>query len=267
VLFPGRDKEPPVSKRDLIRYDAMIAPLGLRDLAGRPVTFHRFPGGVHRPGFWRKEVPSHAPQWLSRWRNEMPTRVRLSVTRSLTVSPRWSGWRISAAVELRPWTSKLPDVHQPTWALIDIDPGSRSSFDDVLVLARLYRVALDHLRVEVMPKVTGQRGARAIGRTVPELGSWEWNKDRRNGLARLDYAQNAISTPVCAHVQQQRPASRKNVISGRGRPEIRLAPCGPNNPVLPRSSPTSPPATTTSSPASKHTRHALPPYRFIPPLA
>lgn len=102
------------------------------------------------------------------------------------------------------------DVHQPAWALIDIGPGSRSSFDDVLVLARLYRAALDHLGVAATPKVTGQRGvqiwvpigpgytfadtrawvetvSRAVGSTVPDLVSWEWQKDRRKGLARLDY--------------------------------------------------------------------------------
>ena len=32
--------------------------------------------------------------------------------------------------------------------MIDIDPGTSSSFDDVLVLARLHRTALDHLGVE-----------------------------------------------------------------------------------------------------------------------
>jgi bifunctional non-homologous end joining protein LigD len=112
-------------------------------------------------------------------------------------------------------------VHQPTWALIDIDPGAASSFDDVLVLARLYRVGLEHLGVAAMPKVTGQRGvqiwvpvrpgysfdhtrawveklSRAIGHTVPELVSWEWQKDRRKGLTRLDYTQNALNKTLVA---------------------------------------------------------------------
>jgi hypothetical protein len=30
---------------------------------------HRYPDGVDRPGFWHKEVPSHAPEWLVRWHN------------------------------------------------------------------------------------------------------------------------------------------------------------------------------------------------------
>jgi bifunctional non-homologous end joining protein LigD len=35
--------------------------------------------------------------------------------------------------------------------------------------------------------------SRAVGATVPELVSWEWHKDERGGLARLDYTQNAIN--------------------------------------------------------------------------
>jgi bifunctional non-homologous end joining protein LigD len=124
-------------------------------------------------------------------------------------------------LELHPWTSALPDVHRPTWALIDIDPGSRTGFADVLVLARLYRTALDHLDVAAAPKVTGKRGvqiwvpvrsaytfdetrewvqklSQAVGRTVPDLVSWEWQKSRRRGLARLDYTQNAINKTLVA---------------------------------------------------------------------
>jgi bifunctional non-homologous end joining protein LigD len=125
------------------------------------------------------------------------------------------------AVELHPWTSTVDDAHQPTWAYIDIDPGTKSNFDDVLVLARLFRTALDHLGVIGRPKVTGQRGvqiwvpvrqgytfdetrawvegvSRAVGATVPELVSWKWTKNDREGKARLDYTQNAVNRTLVA---------------------------------------------------------------------
>jgi bifunctional non-homologous end joining protein LigD len=126
-----------------------------------------------------------------------------------------------AAIELNPWTSRAEAPHEPTWALIDIDPGPKTSWDDVLLLARLYRTALEHLAVEGCPKVTGQRGiqvwipiapgytfddtrtwvekiSRAVGSTVPDLVSWEWNTQRRGGRARLDYTQNAINKTLVA---------------------------------------------------------------------
>ena len=62
------------------------------------------------------------------------------------------------AIEVHPWTSTVRSPHHPTWAMIDIDPGSDSTFDDVLVLARLHRTALEHLGVKAAAKVSGQRG-------------------------------------------------------------------------------------------------------------
>jgi bifunctional non-homologous end joining protein LigD len=43
-----------------------------------------------------------------------------------------------------------------------------------------------------------EKVSRAIGRTVPDMISWEWQKDRRRGLARLDYTQNAINKTLIA---------------------------------------------------------------------
>lgn len=221
VLFPGRGAEDAVTKRDLVRYHALIAPFMLPYLEGRPINTHRYPDGVGKPGFWHKEIPDHAPDWITRWHN---TEADEDETRCYAVidSVATLVWMANfGAIELHPWTSRLPEVRRPSWALVDIDPGERTDFDDVLVLARLYRTALEHLKLAGMPKATGQRGiqiwipiragytftdtrewvhtlSRTVGRVVPELVSWEWQKDRRKGLARLDYTQNAINKTLVA---------------------------------------------------------------------
>jgi bifunctional non-homologous end joining protein LigD len=221
VLFPAREGEAPVTKRDFVRYHALVAPHMLLYLFDRPVNLNRFPDGAGRPGFWHKEVPSHAPEWLTKWHNDEADPGETEWYSVVDSVPALVWMANFGALELNPWTSRLPDVHQPTWALIDVDPGPSVTFDDVLVLARLYRTALEHLGVAGMPKVTGKRGvqiwvpvatgysfaetrgwvekvSRAVGRTVPELVSWEWEKNRRHGLARLDYTQNAINKTLVA---------------------------------------------------------------------
>lgn len=220
VLFPG-DGGAPVTKRELVRYHACVAPFLLPYLAGRPVNLHRYPDGTARAGFWQKEVPDHAPTWLRRWHNPEaePDETQNYFVLDSTAALVWMA--NYGAIELHPWTSRLPDVHQPTWALIDIDPGPAVGFADVLTLARLYRAALAHLDVDAAPKVTGKRGvqiwvpiadgytfddtrawveklSRAVGQIRPELVSWEWHTDRRRGLARLDYTQNAINKTLVA---------------------------------------------------------------------
>lgn len=221
VLFPPSGDEPPITKRDLIRYAAQIGPWLLPYLWDRALNLHRFPNGVDKPGFWHKAVPSHAPEWLTRWHYEDadPDETQWYFVADSVPALAWLA--NYGAIELHPWTSSVRDPHEPTWALIDIDPGSKTSWDDVVMLAGLYRTALEHLGVAGQPKVTGKRGiqvwvpiakgytfddtrawvekiSRAIGATVPDLISWEWKKTARKGRARLDYTQNAINKTLVA---------------------------------------------------------------------
>jgi bifunctional non-homologous end joining protein LigD len=212
-LFGGRDDEPPVTKRELIGYAARIAPVVLPYLAGRPLNMHRFPGGAAEPGFWQKQLPEHAPDWIPRW--DDPDAERGKTTTYLVADePAALIWAVNfGAMEWHPWTSLAADRDSPTYALIDIDPGEATPWDDVLVLARLHRTALEHLGVRAAAKLTGRRGihiwipvtdglsfhdtrvwtsqlSKAVGAVVPELVSWKWDRGDRAGRARLDYTQN-----------------------------------------------------------------------------
>jgi bifunctional non-homologous end joining protein LigD len=220
VLFPGRDGGAPVTKRDLLRYVVTVAPVLVPHLDGRGLTVQRYPNGVEQKGFWQKDLPRHAPAWVRRWtyhhREEGPKDYPV-VDGAATLA--WLAQE--AAVELHPWTSRTDAPDRPTYALIDIDPGPDTTWDELLVLGRLYRTALEHLGVRGHPKVTGKRGiqiwigirrgptfadtsqwveglSRAIGSTVPDLVSWEWAKRSRKGRARLDYTQNAINKTLVA---------------------------------------------------------------------
>jgi DNA ligase D len=162
VLFPARtsdldEERPGVTKRDLIRYYAQVAPFLLPYLADRPVNLHRFPNGIDKAGFWQKQVPAHAPDWLTRWDNTEKTQhtEQYAICDSIASLVWMANY---AALELHPWTSRASNVHEPTWALIDIDPGTDTTFAQTLQLARLFRTALQHLQVRAAAKVTGQRG-------------------------------------------------------------------------------------------------------------
>ncbi len=214
VLFPGRAGSRELTKRDLIVHYARVAPLILPYLAGRPVNLQRFPDGVQKKGFWQKQAPSHGPEWLTRWRDEH-ARPGRTEWYSVIDRPAALVWMANlAAVELHPWTSTCVGPGTPTWALIDIDPGESTTFDEVIVLSRLFRTALDQLGLQARPKVSGQRGlqiwvpvapcysfeqtrawveslSQRVGSLVPELVSWEWRTGDRRGRARLDFTQNA----------------------------------------------------------------------------
>jgi bifunctional non-homologous end joining protein LigD len=220
-LFPAKPGERAVTKRELIRYAAKIAPVALPYLAGRALNMHRFPNGAGEKGFWHKQLPDHAPDWVPRWDN--PEAERGKTTTYLVVDePAALVWAANfGALEWHAWTSRTDEPHQPSYALIDLDPGAATSWDDLLVLARLHRTALEHLGVRGAAKVTGRRGiqiwvpvargpgfgdtrswvqqlSRAIGAVVPDLVSWKWDVRERGGQARLDYTQNALNKTLVA---------------------------------------------------------------------
>jgi bifunctional non-homologous end joining protein LigD len=220
-IFPGRDGEPPVAKREFIRYAARIAPVILPYLEGRALNMHRFPGGAQTRGFWHKQLPEHAPDWVPRWDN--PNADRGDATTYLVVDePAALVWAANfGALEWHAWTARIDEPRLPTYALIDIDAGADTSWEDVLVLARLHRTALEHLGVRAQPKVTGHTGiqiwvpitrgptyedtrkwveqlSKAIGAVVPDMVSWQWDVGKRQGRARLDYTQNVKNKTLVA---------------------------------------------------------------------
>ena len=233
VLFPprpDRPDDPPITKRELIRFLVRIGPTLLPHLADRALNVQRFPDGVGGPSFWQKQLPATAPAWLTRWRetgveDHRAPNTHLIADRLATLAFLGN----QAAFEFHAWTSRIDAPWQPTFALIDIDPGERTTWEETLVLARLFRTALGHLGVRGCPKTTGKRGiqvwipverrytyqetsawieqlSRAVGAIVPDLVSWEWAKGGRGGRARLDYTQNAsIKTLVAPYAV--RPAA------------------------------------------------------------
>jgi bifunctional non-homologous end joining protein LigD len=221
VLFPAREGEAPVTKRDLLRYTARVAPILLPYLRRRAFNMHRYPNGAGTKGFWHKALPEHAPEWLPRWDNPEADAGETH-TYLVVDEPAALLWAANfGALEWHTWTSLVDQPQQPTYAMIDLDPGEHTSWDDLLTLARLHRDALEHVHVHARAKLTGRRGiqiwipiktgpsfddtrawverlSRTVGAVVPELVSWKWQKDERGGLARLDYTQNAINKTLVA---------------------------------------------------------------------
>jgi bifunctional non-homologous end joining protein LigD len=221
VLFRARDGEDPVTKREFLHYVAQTAPVAVPYLRGRALNLHRYPDGADGKSFWHKELPDHAPDWLPRWDNPLadPGETRTYLVANEPAALLWAA--NFGALEWHPWTSRIDEPELPTHALFDIDPGDNTSWEEVLTLARLHRTSFEKLGVRAQPKVSGRRGiqiyvpvrrgpsfeetrawvehvSRTVGKIVPDLVSWKWQKSERKGRARLDYTQNAINKTLVA---------------------------------------------------------------------
>jgi bifunctional non-homologous end joining protein LigD len=198
-----------------------IAPVLLPYLRDRALNLWRWPDGVTGGHFWQKEIPTYAPEWIARWSypEAESSQAHTYLVADQVATMAWLANH--ATIDMHPWTSRISAYRRPTYALIDIDPGSHTTFEEVVTLAKLYRAALQHLAVKAWPKVTGKRGiqvwvpvkpiytfedtrrwveaiSRAVGAAVPNLVSWEWAKSSRSGRARLDFTQNAVNKTLVA---------------------------------------------------------------------
>ena len=223
VLIPGRGKSKPITKREIIAYYATVAPWMTMGLAGHPINLNRFPDGVEsaKGGFYHKAVPAHAPLWVRRWPNPRASTGETREYLLIDGAPALVWAANFAGFEIHPWTSTAASPDEPSFALVDIDPGTETTWDETLTIARLYRVALDKLALLARPKVTGKRGiqiyipvkpgysfhetsefvetlSRTVGGVVRELVSWKWQKNARGGKARLDYTQNQVNKTLVA---------------------------------------------------------------------
>ncbi len=224
VLFPARAGEDPVTKRELLRYAAQIAPTVLPYLARRALNLHRFPNGARPKGFWHKELP--APRTGVAVRAGTTRRPPGARHRRYLVvdEPAALVWAANfGALEWHAWTSR---VDQPAPADVRADrprPGAtrrRGTTCSTWPGCTAPRSSTSASWPGA--KVTGRRGiqiwvpiaagpdfddtrawveqlSRPSATVVPELVSWKWQKSTSAaGLARLDYTQNAINKTLVA---------------------------------------------------------------------
>jgi bifunctional non-homologous end joining protein LigD len=207
-----------LSKRDLIAHYIRVSAVLLPYLHDRPLSMQVFPDGIEGKHFWRKDKPSHAPEWIQSWTYHGEKTKEYIVVNELATLV----WVANAAsIDLHPWHSRIDAPLHPDWAVFDLDPAEGASFANVVTIARLVGTALDHYQLHSVLKTTGQTGlqiyvpirrgpdytavrnwvegvARAVGSIVPDLVSWEWAVRRRTGRVRIDYTQNIINKTLNA---------------------------------------------------------------------
>ena len=191
VLFPARSDDRAVTKRDLIRYYAAIAPAMLPYLADRPVNLHRFPTASTKPGFWHKAAPDARARLAHplAQRRRRPGRDRRSTSCS-TRRRRWRGSANYGAIELHPWTSTVDapapaDLGDDRHRSRRIDARSTTCWCSPGCTAPRSSTSA----CAAMPKVTGQRGIqiwvpvaeRLHVRRHPGVGRDAVARDRRHG--------------------------------------------------------------------------------------
>lgn len=153
VLWPGSG----YTKQDLIKYFLAVAPSLLPHLRGRPLVVQRFPSGVDGEAFYQKNVPAGAPDWLRvvpvAHEEEKITRYVVADNLETLI---WLGNQ--SCLELHPWLSSVDSLDYPDFAVFDLDPMEKSTFEQVCRVALTVRDILNVLNLRCYPKTSGATG-------------------------------------------------------------------------------------------------------------
>lgn len=209
-----------LTKGDLFRYYATVAPYILPAVQDRPLVMKRFPNGVDGKAFYQQRSRQENP----------PPGVRVEIIAD-DIDPigepdaqRLIGGSLVtllymtqiAAISQDPWFSRVQSPLQADYVAIDLDPGDGTTFPTVLEVARLVHDELASMKVPSVPKTSGSSGlhiyiplapgttyesgmlfcqivATVVATRHPKIATVERTvRARRKGTVYVDYLQNIL---------------------------------------------------------------------------
>lgn len=204
------------TKGDLISYYASIAPLLLPHLQDRAIVMARFPDGADGDFFYEKQAPGHQPQW-------MPLAPLKSVGgKSDVIDFVTAGdaeslmWLANmGCIEIHPWLSRVQHIEQEDFAIFDLDPAEGATYEQVIGVANLLKVALDRLGMIGYPKTSGATGIHIY---VPLDPIYPYSRVRRfvDAVGRLMLAANRDDITMDRHIPNRKGKVYIDVGQNRG---------------------------------------------------
>jgi bifunctional non-homologous end joining protein LigD len=152
VLYPSG-----FTKAQVIDYYARIAPVMVPHLAGRALTFRRYPNGSDAGGFFEKRCPGHRPEWVHVALG--PGDRRGGIEYCCIDEPAALVWAANmAALEIHAPMALAADLATPSAMVFDFDPGPGTSIVECCRLALETRDVLSAVGLTGSCKTSGSKG-------------------------------------------------------------------------------------------------------------
>ena len=230
VLYPSG-----FTKAEVVDYAARIAPVAVPHLAGRCITFRRFPDGTAADGFFEKRCPQHRPEWVDVALGPGDRRGGIHYCRiEDTAAMVWAA--NLAAIELHAPMAAASDLDTPLSLVFDFDPGPETAISECCQVAIRVAAVLDTVGLRGWCKTSGSKGmqmyvplntpgvthehaanfALAVGQVMerqfandastPLEVTTVMAKDARPGKVFVDWSQNAHhKTTIAPYSLRARP--------------------------------------------------------------
>ncbi|HWT72178.1 MAG TPA: DNA ligase D [Oxalicibacterium sp.] len=183
VSHPDRVVDPStgLTKIDLIRYYALVAPLMLPHLKGRPVSLVRAPDGIKGQLFFQKHMddPFEGINELDQSLDpDHPALMEIAKPIGLLNAAQMN------VIEIHTWNAVKTAIDKPDRMTFDLDPGEGVEWHVMQESTLLMRAFLQQLGLESFCKTSGGKGLHVV---VPLKCRYDWDSIKDFSKAIVDH--------------------------------------------------------------------------------
>lgn len=150
-----------ITKGDLMRYYATVAPVLLPLMRDRPLVLKRYPDGIGGPSFFQQNAGDKVPPIVQTASVTAATGGR--ATRIVGGDLATLLWTVQiGTIAVHPWQSRTRTHQYADTTTIDLDPGDDVPFAEVVKLARTIKLVLDKMRLIAAIKTSGSSGLHIV---------------------------------------------------------------------------------------------------------
>jgi bifunctional non-homologous end joining protein LigD len=195
------DQTTGITKLELVRYYATVAPLMLEHLAGRPVSLVRAAEGIGGQIFFQKHLDKGAITGI----REMAASLNpghqplLEVTQveALAAAAQMN------AIEFHTWNARKDLIGKPDRMTFDLDPGDNVPWEQMQEGAQLVRTILSALELPCFLKTSGGKGLHVV---VPIKRLHDWAVVEQCACIADAYPPSETEESAAEHIRAMLPA-------------------------------------------------------------
>lgn len=159
-----------ITKIEVVRYYALVGPLMMEHLAGRPVSLVKAPQGIAKATFFEKHLENQQLEGFKslsqRIDPDHPPYMEITSPIGLLSAAQMN------VIEIHSWNASKPNFSKPDRMVFDLDPGAGVDWKSVQQAAELMHNFLAQLGLAAFVKSSGGKGLHVVTPIVPQF-DWD----------------------------------------------------------------------------------------------
>jgi bifunctional non-homologous end joining protein LigD len=172
ITHPNRIvfQEGAITKGEVARYYAAVAPFLLREIKSRPISLLRCPSGIKADCFYQRNVGFGlgADVYPFPWKYKGRSYKYIYVKDEKGIMEMIQ----MGVIEIHPWGATIDTIHTPDRMIFDLDPDPSVPFTEVKKAALEIRKRLEAAGLVSFLKCTGGKGLHIVVPLAPD-NSWD----------------------------------------------------------------------------------------------